>query len=178
MIKYSEKGDTHERKKPLTGRTSDDWTAKKAGTELVLRAAALIVKDNNFLAVKSSDYDVYYTVGGGIEVNESSEEAVIREVYEETGYMLEINRLAFVQERFHEVDERKYHEIVFFYLMQINADFDIPENRNTDQKKETLHWIPIKDLGKFNLVPKFLKTKSFVNVTSIEHIISKEGISE
>ncbi|MDF2521347.1 MAG: hydrolase, partial [Clostridia bacterium] len=83
----------------LAGRTKKDWSVKKAGVICTLRAAALIIKDNKFLAAKSTDYDCYYTVGGGIEINETSEEAVIREVYEETGYRLEIDKLAFVQER-------------------------------------------------------------------------------
>lgn len=161
-------------KNVLAGRTETDWFVKRAGTICTLRAAALIIKDNNFLAVKSSDYDCYYTVGGGIKINETSEEAVIREVYEETGYRLKIERLAFVQERFLEVDKQPYHEIAFFYLMKDSADINISDNSFTDQQKETLHWLPLNDLSKINLVPGFLKTKSFENITVTEHIILKE----
>lgn len=158
----------------LTGRTETDWSIISSEIICTLRAAALIIKNNKFLAAKSMDYDCYYTVGGGININESSEEAVVREVYEETGYRLEIERLAFVQERFLKVDKRQYHEVVFFYLMQNSFDMNILDNSFTDQKKETLHWLPLNDLNKINLVPKFLKTKSFDNLKDIEHIISKE----
>ncbi|MDF2538122.1 MAG: hydrolase [Herbinix sp.] len=161
-------------KSVLTGRTESDWSVSKAGIICTLRAAALIIRNNKLLVAKSMDYDCYYTVGGGIEINETSEDAVIREVYEETGYSLEIEKLAFVQERFLEVNKQQYHEIAFFYLMKNNAEMNISNNSFTDQQKETLHWLPLNDLNKINLVPEFLKTKSFDNITSTEHIISKE----
>lgn len=158
----------------LAGRTEKDWSVKKARTICTLRAAALIIKDNKLLVAKSVDYDCYYTVGGGIEINETSEEAVIREVYQETGYKLEIDRLAFVQERFLEVDKQQYHEIAFFYLMKDSADMNISDSSFTDQQKESLHWLPLNYLSRTNLVPKFLKTKSFNNISGVEHIILKE----
>lgn len=65
-----------------------------------LRAAALIIHDGKLLLAKSDDYDCYYTVGGGIQQNETSSNAVIRECYEETGFHYEIDRLVFIQERF------------------------------------------------------------------------------
>ncbi|ADL50228.1 NUDIX hydrolase [Clostridium cellulovorans] len=158
----------------LAGRTKMDWYAEMAGMICTVRAAALIIKDNNFLAAKSPDYDCYYTVGGGVQINETSEEAIIREIYEETGYRLEIDKLAFVQERFYEVDKHRYHEIVFFYLMIDSDDVNISDSSFTDLPKETLHWLPLDDLNKINLVPEFLKNKSFNNISNVEHIISKE----
>ena len=61
-----------------------------------LRAAALIIHENKLLLVKSDEYDCYYTVGGGIQQNESSDEAVIRECYEETGCHFEIDKLVYI----------------------------------------------------------------------------------
>ena len=43
-----------------------------------LRAAALIIHDGKLLLAKSDDYDCYYTVGGGIQQNETSSNAVIK----------------------------------------------------------------------------------------------------
>ena len=58
------------------------------------RVGAIIIKDNKLLMVKNEDYPYYYTVGGKVKINESSEEAVIREAFEETGVALEIDRAA------------------------------------------------------------------------------------
>lgn len=156
----------------LEGRSEKDWTVKRGGTVCTLRAAALIIKDNKLLVAKSADYDCYYTVGGGIEINETSEEAVVREVREETGYSLEVDCLAFVQERFLVVDKQRYHEIAFYYLMKDSADINISGSSLTDQSQESLHWLPIRDLHKINIVPEFLKTKSLDNITGVEHVIS------
>ena len=60
-----------------------------------LRVGAIIMKDGQFLMVgnkKCPDY--LYSVGGRIKFGETAEEAVVREVYEETGINMEIDRLA------------------------------------------------------------------------------------
>ncbi|MDR2687167.1 MAG: NUDIX domain-containing protein [Oscillospiraceae bacterium] len=138
-----------------------------------LRAAALILKDGKFLAAKHVEHPLYYTVGGVVELNETAEEAVVREVWEETGTRLAIERLAFVQERFFQAGGQKCQEIVFFYLMQGCADLNIPDGSPTDQKTETLHWLPLDGLGTIALVPEFLKTASFCS-PGIAHIVSRE----
>jgi len=139
------------------------------------RVGALIIKDGKLLVAKSKNYPCYYTVGGVVEINETSEEAVIREIFEETRFKLEIDRLAIIQERFFDVGSQKCHELDLFYIMKNSEEMSIADNSYTDQApNETLHWIPIGDLVKTNLVPPSLKTMSFDNINSIRHIISKE----
>jgi ADP-ribose pyrophosphatase YjhB (NUDIX family) len=139
------------------------------------RVGALIIKDGKLLAAKSKNYPCYYTVGGAVEINETSEEAVIREVFEETGFKLEIDRLAIIQERFFEVGSQKCHELDLFYIMKNSEEMNIADNSFTDQAPiETLHWIPVCDLAETNIVPSSLKTMSFQNINGIKHIISRE----
>ena len=142
------------------------------GASFTYRAAALIIRDNKLLAAKNTNTP-YYTIGGAVEINETSAEAAMREVYEETGLRMEIDRLAFVQERFHKVDGQMHHEVVFFYLMK-PGDINIPDGTVTDQATETLHWLPLDRLGEFDLVPEFLKTTPLVNIAHTQHIISRE----
>ena len=138
-----------------------------------LRSAALILKNTYVLLVKSDCHHCFYTVGGGIRENETSESAVIRECYEETGYHFEIDRLVFIEERFFSVDNTNHREIVFFYLMK-EADLRIVSGISTDQNNEHLYWIPLEQLKHIDLVPKFLKT-SLGNIPSeITHILSYE----
>ncbi len=130
---------------------------KNSSGNFSLRAAALIIQDNKLLVAKSQDYDCYYTVGGGVRQNESSDKAILRECFEETGYHYEVDRLFFVQERFFQLKKTNHHEVVFFYLMK-DGGFEIQSGVNTDQQKEQLFWVPIEELGGINLVPTFLKT--------------------
>ncbi|MCL2377100.1 MAG: NUDIX domain-containing protein [Defluviitaleaceae bacterium] len=90
-----------------------------------------------------------YLVGGTVNIHETSEEAVIREVYEEI--------------------------VTNYYLMKAGIHLDIAEGSFTDQPpSETLHWLPLDDLASYNLVPQFLKSRKLDGITSIEHIIRKE----
>lgn len=88
-----------------------------------LRAAALIIHDDQLLVIKHDDFDCFYTIGGGVNVNETSVDAVIREVREETGYLLSVDRLAYIQERFYKSSNTHHHEVVFFYLMKSADEF-------------------------------------------------------
>jgi 8-oxo-dGTP pyrophosphatase MutT (NUDIX family) len=139
------------------------------------RVAAIIIKDNKLLMAKHEDYPCYYTVGGKVRINETSEEAVIREAYEEAGIEFQIDRLSFIQERFFEITGEHHHEIVFYFLMKENTKIDLPNNSFTDQgTKESLHWLTIESLYKTYIIPEFFKTKLLNNIIGIEHIVSKE----
>ena len=66
---------------------------------LNVRAGAIIMKDGKLLMV-GNDRDYLYSVGGRVKFGETAEEAVVREVLEETGVQMEIDRLGFVHENY------------------------------------------------------------------------------
>ena len=87
------------------------------------RAAAIIIEDNSFLVIKTESSPHFYTVGGGVHMNEKTEECIVREVREETGADYEIDRLAVICENFFKGQEiglkdKKCHVIEFYYLMK------------------------------------------------------------
>ena len=150
-----------------------DIGMKTPDGDFTLRAAALIINNNQFLAVRHNNYDCFYTIGGGVNVNETSAEAVIREVCEETGYLFSVDRLVFIQERFYNSNNAHHHEVVFFYLMK-PTDVQIENETCTDQQGEKLYWLPVDELQYTNLVPDFLKTALANIPQGVVHIISKE----
>jgi len=112
-------------------------------------------------------------VGGGINQNEASDKAILRECYEETGYPFEIDRLVFVQERFYALENMPHHEVTFFYLMK-NNNFDLYSGVNTDQINEHLYWIPIEKIESMSISPKFLCKELKDIPAQVTHIISYE----
>jgi 8-oxo-dGTP pyrophosphatase MutT (NUDIX family) len=152
-----------------------DFNVETSAGNFSYRAVALIIKDNNLLVAKHINYNCYYTVGGGIMLNESSCEAAIREALEETGYLFEIDRLIYIHERFYLNNNINQHEVAFYYLMKQIENLEIKEGSFTDQgSNETLHWLPTKNLSDVKLVPEFLKCKLQNISNPLEHIITYE----
>ena len=59
-----------------------------------IRVGAIIMKDDKFLMVGNENYDYLYSVGGRIKFGETAEEAVVRDVYEETyDYIMRIKSI-------------------------------------------------------------------------------------
>ena len=136
-----------------------------------LRAAAIILRDGCLLAVKHESSPIHYTIGGRVRMGESTADAMRREVIEETGQIIDIDRLLFINEGFFTHEGENHHEICFFYLMQPPAA-PIPDNAPTDQPGETLVWLPVDRLAETELVPGFLRTALQNLPSQPVHIIS------
>ena len=121
-----------------------------------LRVGAIILKDDKLLMVGNKARPEYlYSVGGRIKFGETSEEAIIREVYEETGLHMEIDRLGFVHENYFYGDAatnygKLIYEISFFFYMQVPDDFEpVCMSQTEDDQDEYLRWISIDDPIKY-----------------------------
>lgn len=93
---------------------------------------------------------------GAIQVNEKTEDAVVREVKEELGVKSQAGQLAFVVENRFEQDGVSYHNIEFHYLVDLLED--APLTMQEDEKRQPCEWIDLDKLEDIQLVPAFLKT--------------------
>ncbi|WP_373095232.1 NUDIX hydrolase [Streptococcus oralis] len=134
--------------------TQQDFRTKVGNTVFGVRATALIVKDNRLLVVE--DEDGFYTIGGAIQVDEATEDAVVREVKEELGVKAQAGQLAFVVENRFEQAGVHYHNIEFHYLVDLLED--APLTMQEDEKMQPCEWIDLDQLQNIQLVPAFLKT--------------------
>ena len=131
-----------------------DFRTKVGNTVFGVRATALIVQNRKLLVTK--DKGKYYTIGGAIQVNERTEDAVVREVREELGVKAEARQLAFIVENRFEQEGISYHNIEFHYLVDLLED--APLTMQEDEKSQLCEWIDLDKLENFQLVPAFLKT--------------------
>lgn len=141
------------------------------------RAAAIIVEDGYVLLAGNEKEDYLYSIGGGVYMGEKAEEAVVREVFEETGVKYEIDKLAIIHENFfrNEIGPFKgldHHEISFFFLMKPRGTRELNSNSFVFDVKEEMHWIPIEDLDKYKAYPSFIKDYLSRDHEGIEHIIT------
>lgn len=141
------------------------------------RAAAIIVEDNCVLFAGNDVDDYYYSIGGGVHLGETSEEAVKREVFEETGVEYEVDRLAVIHENFFVGSSGlkgvDCHEICLYYMMKPKGNKSLNSQSFTmGGVKESMHWIPIVELEKYNAYPSFMKEYLQSDHIGVCHIIT------
>ena len=129
---------------------------------------AIILKDNKIAMVKSNVYGFYKFPGGGIWENESQEDALIREVREETG--LTVKRDS-IKEFGYTLENRKsdeYENCIFsqksFYYFVDIEDY-LLEQKLTDDEREldfVLEWIDLDKVYNINSSIKINKDNRFI----------------
>ena len=145
-----------------------------------IRVGAIIMKDGRFLMVSNSSFGYLYSVGGRIKFGETAEEAVIREVFEETGVRMEVDRLGFVHECFFIGDTpaklgRLIYEISFFFYMKTPDDFEpVCGSFTEDGAEEYLTWASIDDPRYY--FPEFFRTELKAPSQTVKHFVTDERV--
>lgn len=130
-------------------------------SQIRTNALCMFLHEGNILAGKGVDKKtdkVFYRLfGGGIEIGETSEEAIIREIKEELGATaINLKKLS-VTENIFEYQGNKMHEITFLYKGDI-LEKSFYENKDIARidKEGYAYWIPIQDIlsGKNILYPE------------------------
>lgn len=142
------------------------------------RAAAIIIEDGCVLFAKNELDSYYYSIGGGVLLGEKAEDAVKREVFEETGVSYEIDRLAFIHENFFDgsgtLNGLKCHEIAFYFLMKSRGTKELNSNSYTQGVRECMHWLPINKLKEYVAYPSFFEDSLLNMKDTVEHIVTCE----
>ncbi len=144
------------------------------------RAAAIIVENDCVLLATNDKVDCYYSDGGGVQMGEKAEDAVVREVFEETGILYEIDRLAVIHENFFSDSSEFFkdlncHEIALYFLMKAKGNQDLSSDSYTQGVRENMVWIPIDELDNHTVYPTFLKEYLNNKNTGILHIVTDEN---
>ena len=156
-----------------------DCTFKTKEGKFNFRVAAIIKNGNKILmAHNPDDESCYYSVGGRVKMNETVEDAVIREIKEETGLNCEIERMGFIHENFFtNYVGVKFHEIsIYFYIKITDEILNIKNGHLTKDgpQGEFLEWIDITENHSFNIYPEFYINKLNENTDKITHIVTRE----
>ena len=146
---------------------------------LNVRAGAIIMKDGKLLMV-SNGGDYLYSVGGRVKFGETAEDTVVREVLEETGVQMEIDRLGFVHENYFYGDapsnlNKLIYEITFFFYMKVPDTFaPISESFTEDNSKEHLRWVSLDEDMK--MYPEFFRTELKDPADTVKHFTTRDNM--
>jgi len=164
-------------------------TFEKNGYIFSYRVAGVVIHENKVLVHQSIIDDFWSLPGGRCEFLEISKDALIREMKEEIGVEVEIIRPLYFVENFFYFEQKNYHELSIFYLMEFNSDSKMIFENDTFYGKEhelgseehalygkelklIFKWVNINTLERIRLYPLFLR-KALKNIKPFpEHIIN------
>jgi len=117
----------------------------------------LVRKDNKILVSEGYDKNrnltFYRCLGGGIEFQEKSNEALKREFLEELGKEIIVKDFLGISESIFTFEGKKAHELVFFYSATLSdSDYQEEYIMNEDGKEDKAIWIDVNDCKNKKLI--------------------------
>jgi ADP-ribose pyrophosphatase YjhB (NUDIX family) len=134
-----------------------------ASGQLNYRVAGVCIERGHVLLHTEDRDDFWVLPGGRPRLHETSRDALAREMDEELGVRVAVERLLWVVENVFTYRGRRLHELALYYAMSLPEDSpyrDVGTDFSGHEGETTLHyrWFPIDGLGNANLRPTFLET--------------------
>jgi 8-oxo-dGTP pyrophosphatase MutT (NUDIX family) len=127
-----------------------------------VRVAAAIIHEGRVLLQTFADHDGFWLLpGGNAEVMEPTVNGVIREMKEELGEVVRVERLLWVVDNFFRFGNADWHEIGFYWLASLPADSALLDRDSFPGEerpgvKFTCRWHDVDCLPGVRLRPSFL----------------------
>ena len=140
------------------------------------RVSAVIIRDNCLLTMQDNAYSYAYLPGGRVKMQESTHQAMRRELLEELHAELPILRpLWFCEDFFTEEDSgERFHEICVYYLVDGSA---LPEENFAYPEGERLNrfsWTPLAEVKGMRLYPDFVRERVSALPEHLEMVIEQK----
>lgn len=144
------------------------------------RVCGIMIYENKILAMHDENAPYFYLPGGRVELHETAEAAVLRELKEELEIDAEIMRPLWFNQCFftEDVNHDQYHEICLYYLIDVSkTDLLSRGERFTVHERQHTHvfeWLEFERLKDEYLYPLFIKEKIYDLPESLEILVTYE----
>lgn len=142
------------------------------------RTCGVISDGKRILLHRKEDDDFWALVGGRVQMLEPSDCAIKREIKEELGETIYINRLLWMVENFFRSGDKQYHEISTIYLVNLDKESWLLNQKHSfngaEDKKLIYKWFSFDELNSLDIRPSFLKEKLLSLPNNPNHIINKD----
>lgn len=144
-----------------------DISFKTDSEKFNYRVCAMLISNGKILAMHDERSPYFYLPGGRVEIGETAEHAVIREVQEELNITPEIVRPLWLNQAFftEDVDKLRYHELCIYFLMDISKTELLSKGEkftlNEGKHIHSFEWLDFNRLKDEYFYPLFLKENIF-----------------
>ena len=129
--------------------------------QFLYRTAAVALNGDLVLLQRIGDAKFWCLPGGRMEMGETAEAGLKRELREETGLEADVGRLLWVIENFYGQGSLRLHEIGLYFLVRFDPTSPAYKQEWTGQEEDgtelTFRWWPVNDLVGVNLLPEMLR---------------------
>ncbi len=124
------------------------------------------------------NFNFWLLPGGRVEILEGTEEAIIREIKEELGIDVKIEKLIAITESFFEMKDITCHEVAFNYKLKLPKNSEIlkinGEFAGIEGKKYRYKWFDGEELNQLSIRPSYLLPVLQNIPKELVHIIKDE----
>ncbi len=145
------------------------------------RIAGLAFREGHVLVHRAVHEPFWTFPGGRAEIGETSEQTLKREMIEELGVEVAVERLLWVVENFFHYEEKDWHELGFYYRMELPESFPFHSadivHRVVDTHELEFKWVPAttEALKALDIPPYFIADEIEALPTSPRHVVWRDG---
>jgi ADP-ribose pyrophosphatase YjhB (NUDIX family) len=139
------------------------------------RVVGVVIHDGRVL-LHHAEHDNFWALPGGrAELMEPSTATIAREMREELGVEVRVERLLWVVENFFQYDELGFHELALYFLIHLPHDSPLVHESSFDgiegHKRLMFRWFRIESLERVRLFPSFLRTALRSLPDAVTHVV-------
>ncbi|MGE6346840.1 NUDIX hydrolase [Bacillus mycoides] len=141
-----------------------------------VRVTGILIEDEKVLLVKQRVANRNWSLPGGrVENGETLEEAMIREMREETGLEVKIKRLLYICDKPDAIPSLLH---ITFLLERIAGEIKLPSNEFDLNPIHDVQMVAIEELSRYGFSEKFIKLASekFLNAGSYQGLKQNIGL--
>ena len=144
-------------------------------TRFNFRVGGVICRGGHVLLQTAADIDFWVVPGGRVEMLESAEEALGRELREELDVQPRVGRLLWIVENFFQFDGIRFHEIGMYFLADVPPQVPDGEFESSEPGVPLrMRWFDLEQLGEVNVKPQFLRACLRTLPVKPEHLVIRE----
>jgi ADP-ribose pyrophosphatase YjhB (NUDIX family) len=138
-------------------------TFKPAGMRFTFRVGGILIHHEHVLCQADPQEDYWFLPGGRAELGESASVSLLREMQEELGVAMKIERLLYVVENFFNDPNDSSHELGLYFLVTAPVNSYLHQSLETFTRVDEVgnhlrfDWLPITQLEAFTLYPPFFQ---------------------